>query len=161
MRAMGLDDASIAKPMIGVVSMKGEQTPCNMTHDFQVTAAKEGIAEAGGCPREFATVSVSDGLLYLSDVGGRLHCLDAETGKCYWVHEGNNCWAIGSPLVADGKVYMPTDKCLWILAAGKERKVLNRVNLGSAMWATPVAANGTLYIASKNFLWAVSFSGKP
>src|SRR6201992_1526327 len=62
MRAMGLDDAALAKPMIGVVSMKGEQTPCNMTHDFQVDAAKEGIAEAGGTPREFATVSVSDGI---------------------------------------------------------------------------------------------------
>jgi len=62
MRAMGLDDVALAKPMIGVVSMKGEQTPCNMTHDFQVEAAKEGIAEAGGTPREFATVSVSDGI---------------------------------------------------------------------------------------------------
>jgi dihydroxy-acid dehydratase len=62
MRAMGLDDADLAKPMIGVVSMKGEQTPCNMTHDFQVAAAKEGIAEAGGTPREFTTVSVSDGI---------------------------------------------------------------------------------------------------
>jgi dihydroxy-acid dehydratase len=62
MRAMGLDDADLAKPMIGVVSMKGEQTPCNMTHDFQVDAAKEGIAEAGGTPREFTTISVSDGI---------------------------------------------------------------------------------------------------
>ena len=62
MRAMGLDDAAIARPMIGVVSMKGEQTPCNMTHGFQVEAAKEGIAEAGGTPREFATISVSDGI---------------------------------------------------------------------------------------------------
>ena len=62
MRAMGLDDAALAKPMIGIVSMKGEQTPCNMTHDFQVEAAKAGIAEAGGTPREFTTVSVSDGI---------------------------------------------------------------------------------------------------
>ena len=62
MRAMGLDDEAIAKPMVGVVSMKGEQTPCNMTHDFQVAAAKEGIAEAGGTPREFSTISVSDGI---------------------------------------------------------------------------------------------------
>jgi dihydroxy-acid dehydratase len=62
MRAMGLDDAAMARPMIGVVSMKGEQTPCNMTHDFQVDAAKAGIAEAGGTPREFTTVSVSDGI---------------------------------------------------------------------------------------------------
>src|SRR5947209_17099443 len=62
MRAMGLDDADIAKPFVGVVSMKGEQTPCNMTHDFQVDAAKAGIAEAGGTPREFSTISVSDGI---------------------------------------------------------------------------------------------------
>ena len=62
MRAMGLDDAALAKPMVGVVSMKGEQTPCNMTHDFQVEAAKEGISGAGGTPREFASVSVSDGI---------------------------------------------------------------------------------------------------
>ena len=59
---MGLDDDAIAKPMVGVVSMKGEQTPCNMTHDFQVDAAKAGIAEAGGTPREFSTISVSDGI---------------------------------------------------------------------------------------------------
>lgn len=62
LRAMGLQDADIARPMIGVVSMKGEQTPCNMTHGFQVEAAKAGVEQAGGTPREFTTISVSDGL---------------------------------------------------------------------------------------------------
>jgi dihydroxy-acid dehydratase len=62
MRAMGLDDAAIAKPMIGVVSQKGETTPCNMTHGPQAEAAKEGVAAAGGTPREFTTISVSDGI---------------------------------------------------------------------------------------------------
>ena len=62
MRAMGLDDAAIAKPMIGVVSQKGETTPCNMTHAAQAAAAKEGVEAAGGTPREFTTISVSDGL---------------------------------------------------------------------------------------------------
>ena len=62
MRAMGLDDAAIARPMVGIVSMKGEQTPCNMTHGFQIEAAKEGVAAAGGTPREFTTISVSDGI---------------------------------------------------------------------------------------------------
>jgi dihydroxy-acid dehydratase len=62
LRAMGLDDATIAKPMVGVVSMKGETTPCNMAHGWQAEAARQGIAEAGGCPREFATISASDGL---------------------------------------------------------------------------------------------------
>jgi dihydroxy-acid dehydratase len=62
MRAMGLDDVAIGKPMIGVVSMKGETTPCNMTHGPQVDAAKDGVAAAGGTPREFTTISVSDGI---------------------------------------------------------------------------------------------------
>ena len=42
MRAMGLDDDAIAKPMIGVVSQKGETTPCNMTHGPQVGPAYNG-----------------------------------------------------------------------------------------------------------------------
>ena len=62
MRAMGLDDAAIAKPMVGVVSMKGETTPCNMTHGWQAEAAKAGVSEAGGTPREFTTIAVSDGI---------------------------------------------------------------------------------------------------
>ena len=72
-----------------------------------------------GLDRTLSTVSVADGLVYLADVGGRLHCLDAETGKCYWVHD-TQCETWGSTLVADGKVYMPTSKGLWVLAAGKE-----------------------------------------
>src|SRR3954471_18557763 len=62
MRAMGLDDAAIGKAMIGVVSQKGEVTPCNMTHGPQVEAAKEGVEAAGGTPREFTTIAVSDGI---------------------------------------------------------------------------------------------------
>jgi len=62
MRAMGLDDAAIAKPMVGVVSQKSETTPCNMTHYAQVEFAKTGVELAGGTPREFTTISVSDGI---------------------------------------------------------------------------------------------------
>lgn len=62
MRAMGLDDDAIARPMVGIVSQKGETTPCNMTHGPQVEHAKEGVFAAGGTPREFTTISVSDGV---------------------------------------------------------------------------------------------------
>lgn len=62
MRAMGLDGDAIARPMIGVVSMKGDVTPCNMTHGPQAEAAKEGVWQAGGTPREFTTISISDGI---------------------------------------------------------------------------------------------------
>lgn len=109
-----------------------------------------------GLDRTLSTVSVTDGLVYLCDVAGRLHCLDAETGHCYWVHETNSAvW--GSTLVADGKVYMPTPKGLFVLAASREKKILSQINVGATIYATPVAANGTLYIASRaGWLWAIS-----
>jgi dihydroxy-acid dehydratase len=59
---MGLSDAALAQPFIGVVSAAGEMTPCNLPLAAQAAAAKVGIARAGGTPREFTTVSVSDGL---------------------------------------------------------------------------------------------------
>jgi dihydroxy-acid dehydratase len=62
MRAMGLDDEAMARPMVGIVSMKGETTPCNMTHGPQVDFTRGGIEDAGGTPREFTTISVSDGI---------------------------------------------------------------------------------------------------
>ena len=62
LRGMGLDDAAIAKPFIGVVSTAGETTPCVMNLAPQAKAAKEGVKAAGGVPFEFTTISVSDGL---------------------------------------------------------------------------------------------------
>ncbi len=62
LRAMGLDDEAIARPFIGVVSTKGEVTPCTMTLGAQTAAAKEGVEASGGTAREFTTISVSDGL---------------------------------------------------------------------------------------------------
>jgi dihydroxy-acid dehydratase len=62
LRGMGLSDADIAKPFIGVVSISAEVTPCNLTLPVQAEEAKTGIAAAGGTPRAFTTVSVSDGL---------------------------------------------------------------------------------------------------
>lgn len=127
-----------------------------------IDATKTGdITETGrmwtyqGLDRTLSTVSIADGLLYLCDVAGRLHCLDAETGKLFWVHESNSVvW--GSTLVADGKVYMPTPKGLTVLAAGKEKKILSQVSLGAPIYATPVVANGVLYVASRaGWLWAV------
>jgi outer membrane protein assembly factor BamB len=108
-----------------------------------------------GLDRTLSTASVADGLVYISDVAGRLQCLDADTGKCYWVHD-TRCEIWGSTLVADGKVYMPTSRGLWVLAAGKELKELSRINLGAKLLASPVVANGTMYIASTaGWLWAI------
>lgn len=62
LRAMGHDDAAMAKPFVGVMSTHGENTPCSMSLRPQADAAKMGVAMAGGTPFEFTTISVSDGM---------------------------------------------------------------------------------------------------
>lgn len=62
MRAMGLGDEDFKKPLIGVASTWNEATPCNLTLDRQAKAAKRGVSEAGGTPREFVSIAVSDGI---------------------------------------------------------------------------------------------------
>lgn len=107
-----------------------------------------------GIERSIGSVAISDGLLYAVDLAGHVHCLDLATGKPYWVYDTHTeTW--GTPLVADGKVYILNHKGLVIFAAGKEAKLLATVHLDASSNATPVAANGTLFIASQNSLWAV------
>jgi hypothetical protein len=55
---------------------------------------------------------------------------------------------------------MPTEKALWVLAAGKQQKVLARINVGAPAWASPVAANGILYVTSRHYMWAVQEKGE-
>jgi len=61
-RAMGLGDEDIYRPFVGVASSWNEATPCNIHLNRLATAVKEGIRAAGGTPREFVTIAVSDGI---------------------------------------------------------------------------------------------------
>ena len=61
-RSMGLGDKEIHQPWVGIASTWNEATPCNITLDRQAKAAAQGVKEAGGTPREFVTIAVSDGI---------------------------------------------------------------------------------------------------
>jgi dihydroxy-acid dehydratase len=62
LHAMGLSDEQIAQPLIGVVTTWNEAAPCNIALMRQAQAAKKGVAAAGGTPREFTTITVTDGI---------------------------------------------------------------------------------------------------
>jgi dihydroxy-acid dehydratase len=62
LRGMGLADADFDKPFVGVVTTAGETTPCNLNLSAQAQGAKTAIAECGGVPREFTTISVADSM---------------------------------------------------------------------------------------------------
>ena len=60
--AMGLTKEQIAQPLVGVVTTWNEAAPCNITLSRQAQAVKKGVSSAGGTPREFTTITVTDGI---------------------------------------------------------------------------------------------------
>ena len=60
--AMGLTEEQINRPFVGVVSCWNEAAPCNISLMRQAQSAKAGVDEGGGTPREFCTITVTDGI---------------------------------------------------------------------------------------------------
>src|SRR5918992_4585469 len=60
--AMGLTTQQIHQPFVGVASCWNEAAPCNISLMRQAQAVKKGVAAAGGTPREFCTITVTDGI---------------------------------------------------------------------------------------------------
>ena len=60
--AMGLTDRDIARPFVGVVTTWNEAAPCNISLARQAQAVKQGVSASGATPREFTTITVTDGI---------------------------------------------------------------------------------------------------
>jgi dihydroxy-acid dehydratase len=60
--AMGLTDAEIHQPLVGVATCWNEAAPCNIALSRQAQAVKLGVKAAAGTPREFTTITVTDGI---------------------------------------------------------------------------------------------------
>jgi outer membrane protein assembly factor BamB len=105
--------------------------------------------------KTISTAAVQDGLVYISEETGFLHCLDAATGKKYWEHDLlTGVW--GSPMWVDNKVYIGTeDGEVLIFAHGKEKKILAQIDMEAAIQCPPVVAEGTLFVQTKPRLFAI------
>ena len=107
--------------------------------------------------RSISTMSIVDGLVFVADYSGFVHCLDAETGEKYWVHDTlSHIW--GSTLVAGGRVYVGNeDGFLTILPAAKElgEDDVIEIDMRTTIYSSPIAANGVLYIATHTHLFAI------
>jgi outer membrane protein assembly factor BamB len=105
--------------------------------------------------RSISACAVHDGLVYVAELDGFVHCLDAKTGEKRWEEDLKaGVWA--SPLWADGKVYMPADDGnVWIFEHGKDKKVAGKVDMEDGVKAAPIVANGVLYIVTSKRLYAI------
>jgi outer membrane protein assembly factor BamB len=105
--------------------------------------------------RTCGSAAIKDGLLFIADFSGILHCVDAKTGSAYWTYDMLAAsWA--SPLIVDGHVYIgDEDGDVAVLKASKTKELVAEVNLGNRTYTTPIVANNILYVASNDRLFAI------
>ena len=134
--------------------------------------------------RTMSTACVIDGILYLSEYTGYLHCLDAKTGVKYWQYDlKDEIW--GSPYYVDGKIYLAGSGELFVFKHTASPRVIDEIHIPDAtdqkdfnakrkakrklveaeyliakvefdhiIHSTPVVANGILYVKTKRILYA-------
>jgi outer membrane protein assembly factor BamB/HEAT repeat protein len=120
-----------------------------------VTGARR-IWERSDIGRLICSPAAIDGLLYVADYDGIVHCLESKTGKTVWTHDlFAGVW--GGLLIADGKLYVgDEDGALTVFALGREKKVLGAMSMRSAIWSAPSAADGVLYVATSHEIFALA-----
>src|SRR5262249_61730190 len=105
--------------------------------------------------RTLCNATVCDGLVYATDIEGYAYCLDAKTGRLCWEHDlRSDCWA--TPLWVENKVYVATeDGDVFVFAHGRDKKLLVKIEMEGLIRASPVFANGVLYIMNDQGLHAI------
>lgn len=106
--------------------------------------------------RSMTSPAVLDGLIYAVEQLGIVNCIELETGKILWKHDLLST-VCGTPLVADGKIYVRTgDGDVRVMQTGREKKELAKNTLPDLEHGYVVPSNGALYIASWKKLYVVS-----
>src|SRR6185295_3835882 len=111
--------------------------------------------------RVVATPIEKDGLLYVGDVGGIVHCLDAATGALVWKHDTLGAiW--GSFLLAGDRLYVGNeDGTMTILRAGRRKELLAQIEMDAALYSPPALVGDALYLATANRLYLIAASPDP
>jgi len=106
--------------------------------------------------RTLGMAAVKDGILVIADLAGLVHCLDAKTGKLHWTHDMlAGIW--GSPMIADGKVYLgDEDGDLIVFELSPWKKILAENDMAGSVYSAPVVSDGVLYISTRNRLFAIA-----
>lgn len=105
--------------------------------------------------RSISTCAVYDGIVYAAELDGFLYAIDANTGEELWQHDMLAAvW--GSPLVADGRVYLADeDGEAAILRVGRTLELLAEIAMPDAMYGTPVAVGDRLILSTRSELYLI------
>jgi len=108
--------------------------------------------------RVVGTPIVRDGLLYVGDLGGTIHCLDAATGAHVWKHETNDSiW--GCLLLAGDRLYVGNvDGRMTVLRAGRQKELLAQIQMDAPLYSRPALIGDALYLATAHRLYRIAIS---
>jgi outer membrane protein assembly factor BamB len=106
--------------------------------------------------RVVGTPIAKDGLLYVGDLGGTIHCLDAATGGHVWKHETNEAiW--GSLLLAGDRLYVGNvEGSMTVLQAGRRKHVLGEILMDAPIYSPPSVVGDALYLATAIRLYLIA-----
>jgi len=106
--------------------------------------------------RVVGTPIAKDGLLYVGDLGGVLHCLDATTGAHVWKHETSGAiW--GCLLLAGNRLYVGNvDGSMTVLRAGRRKELLAQIEMDAPLYSRPALVGDALYLATAHRLYLIA-----
>ncbi|PYR38334.1 MAG: hypothetical protein DMF90_03680 [Acidobacteria bacterium] len=106
--------------------------------------------------RVVGTPIVKDGLLYVGDLGGTVHCLDAATGAHLWKHETNDAiW--GCVVLAGDRLYVGNAEGLMtVLRAGRRKELLAQIEMDAPLYSRPAVIGDALYLATASRLYLIA-----
>jgi len=108
--------------------------------------------------RVVGTPIANDGLLYVGDLGGTMHCLDAATGAEVWRHETNGAiW--GSLLLAGDRLYVGNvEGRMTVLRAGRHKELLGEIEMDAPIYSPPAIVGDALYLATAKRLYLIKLT---
>jgi outer membrane protein assembly factor BamB len=106
--------------------------------------------------RVVGTPIVKDGLLYVGDLGGTIHCLDAATGAQVWKYETHDAiW--GCLSLAGDRLYVGNvEGVMTVLRTGRRLDVLSTIEMGAPLYSRPTVVGEALYLATANRLYLIA-----
>ncbi len=106
--------------------------------------------------RVVGTPIVHDGLLYVGDLGGTVHCLDAATGAQVWKHDTlDPIW--GSLQLAGDRLYVGNvEGTMTVLRAGRHKEVLATIEMDAPLYSRPAVVGDALYLTTANRLYLIA-----
>jgi outer membrane protein assembly factor BamB len=108
--------------------------------------------------RTMSTVSVYDGMVFIADLSGRVHCVDLKTGKRLWMHDlFSEIW--GSTMAVDGHVWLGNGEgTLTLFKANRDKAEVVKTydsKKFSAIYSTPTIANGKMFVSDRSRLYVI------